>query len=187
MNRHPHAIATACSAVFLTAFTACAGGALRAPAASPPGAPIAISSANASAGAEAAASDVVGTTTTTGAELPLPPAPPDLTAEEAAADDGVLRALHPDVLACYRARLRASPEAQGVITLDVVVAPDGSVSSVAASEGTFLGGAPLGARTTACVVQRVERATFAPVHGGGTRHLHAPMVLRKLGPDGTAM
>jgi len=95
----------------------------------------------------------------------------------------VFDAMHGDLLACYRARLAVNRDAHGFITVDVVVDPDGSVRSVDTTSGAFLGGAPLGDTATACVARRIKRATFAPVHGGGTLHLHVPFILRRTGED----
>jgi hypothetical protein len=34
-----------------------------------------------------------------------------------------------------------------------------------------------------CITRRIERAKFAPVHGGGTLRAEIPLLFRRLGPD----
>jgi hypothetical protein len=109
-----------------------------------------------------------------------PAAEPDYSARALANANAVLEALHPDLLACYRARVAVRPSAHGFITVDLVVAPDGHVQRVETTGGALLGDA-----TMACIVKRLQRAEFEPPHGGGTMHLHVPFSLRRVSPDET--
>ncbi|MDB4998283.1 MAG: hypothetical protein JWM74_5715 [Myxococcaceae bacterium] len=88
--------------------------------------------------------------------------------------------MHDDLLACYTKRLASNPKAHGFITVDIVVEADGHVMNVETT-----GGALLGEGAMACIVTRIKAATFAPVHGGGTQHIHIPFALRRVGPDDT--
>jgi hypothetical protein len=36
-----------------------------------------------------------------------------------------------------------------------------------------------------CITRRVERATFAPVHGGGTLRAEVPLLFRRTAADDT--
>jgi hypothetical protein len=100
----------------------------------------------------------------------------------AAVDDAnrVIGEMHDDLLACYTKRLASRPTAHGFITVDIVVEADGRVRQVETTGGALLGD---GAMT--CIVDRIKRATFAPVHGGGTQRIHIPFALRRVGPDDT--
>jgi outer membrane biosynthesis protein TonB len=100
-------------------------------------------------------------------------AQPDHHAQATANVNRVLEAMHPQLLACYEKRVVASPDAHGFITVDILVAPDGSVRDV----GTT-GGALLGARTMDCIVEQVRKAKFDPPHGGGTMRVEVPFSLR---------
>jgi hypothetical protein len=103
---------------------------------------------------------------------------PDYTARAVADANRVFDAMHDDLLACYRTRLSANPGAHAFITVDVVIAPDGRVRGVETT-----GGANLGEATMHCIVRRVQRAHFEPVHGGGTLRFHVPFAFRRVGPD----
>ncbi len=104
--------------------------------------------------------------------------PPDYTALATANANRVLGAIRADLLACYERRLVAKPRAHGFITLTIVVAPGGTVQSVDTT-----GGAILGEATMACIVKRIERATFDPPHAGGTLTIEAPFSLRRVADD----
>jgi hypothetical protein len=109
---------------------------------------------------------------------PRPSDSPDYHAQAVANADRVFATMRDDFLACYKGRLRAAPNAHGFITVDVLVGPDGRVLSVDTT-----GGALLGERAMACIVDRIKAATFEPVHGGGTRRIHVPFSLRRVGAD----
>lgn len=94
--------------------------------------------------------------------------------------DTVFASMHDDLLACYRTQLAKKPSARAFVFLDVVLNPDGSVLKVESSGGGMLGDAGL-----RCLTRRVQRATFAPVHGGGTLHVQVPLVFRTLAPNDT--
>lgn len=94
--------------------------------------------------------------------------------------DAVFAAMHDDLLACYRAQIVKTPSARAFVLLDLVLNADGSVRKVESSGGGMLGDAGL-----RCLTRRVERATFAPVHGGGTLHVQVPLVFRSLTPTET--
>jgi hypothetical protein len=99
-------------------------------------------------------------------------------AADVANADQVFSAMRGDLLACYRARVAESPNAHAFLTVDVVVAPDGSVGAVETT-----GGALLGDRTMRCITKRIERAAFAPVRGGGTLHIQVPLSFVRAGAD----
>jgi hypothetical protein len=61
------------------------------------------------------------------------------------------------------------------VVLQVVLEPDGHVRSVTSTGGAMLGDQGLG-----CLTRRVQRATFQPVHGGGTLHVEVPLEFRRL-------
>jgi hypothetical protein len=107
----------------------------------------------------------------------LDPMQPDYTQEETEDAGRVLDAMRPDLLQCYARRVRAYPQAHGFITVDVVIGPDGSVRAVETT-----GGAVLGETTMGCIVKRIERARFAPPHGGGTLRVRVPFSLRAVRP-----
>ncbi len=94
--------------------------------------------------------------------------------------DEVFASMHDDLLACYRARVRTNPRAHAFLVLTLVLEPDGRVRRV-----TTTGGAHLGDGGLRCITRRVEQATFAPVHDGGTLSAEIPLVFRRLGPDDT--
>jgi len=89
----------------------------------------------------------------------------------------VLEAMHDDLLGCYKKRVAVNPNAQGSITIDIIVEPDGKVRNVETS-----GGGVLGDTTMSCLVQRVKRASFDPPHNGGTLRIHVPFSLRRVAP-----
>ena len=65
-------------------------------------------------------------------------------------------------LARRTATISCSPKAHGFITVDIIVGEDGHVRKVDTT-----GGAVLGDRTMACIVQRIQQGMFEPPHGGG--------------------
>jgi hypothetical protein len=103
---------------------------------------------------------------------------PDHHAAAVANANQIFAAMHKDLLACYKSRVAVSPNAHAFMTIDVVINPDGSIRAVETT-----GGALMGDKGIQCVVNRVKRATFAPVRDGGTLRIHVPVVLRKLTPD----
>jgi hypothetical protein len=94
--------------------------------------------------------------------------------------DEVFAAMHGDLLACYRARLAEVPWAHASIVAQIVVNEDGSVRRVETT-----GGAMFGERTMRCITGRIERATFVPVVGGGTRRIEMPLLFRTRPGDDT--
>lgn len=88
--------------------------------------------------------------------------------------DAVFASMHDDLLACYKARVDEHPNAHAFLVIDVLVAPDGSVRNVDTS-----GGALLGEKTMRCITDRVGRAMFDPVRGGGTLHVQVPLAFTR--------
>ena len=116
-----------------------------------------------------------------GTQIALQPAePPDYHSRTVANADRVFEAMHDDLLACYKGRVAVDPKAHGFITVDIVLGPDGHVRSVETT-----GGALLGTRAMGCIVDRIKAATFEAVYGGGTRRIHVPFTLRRVGADET--
>lgn len=105
---------------------------------------------------------------------------PDYNAAAVANADEVLGTIHGDLLACYKKRVAVNPKAHGFITVDILIDPDGKVEDVETT-----GGAVLGEGTMTCLADRIKRASFAPVHGGGTQHIRVPFSLRRVAPDET--
>ncbi len=145
----------------------------------PPGASTSITSADAEA-----TSDVPEPVASPACELACGSAVATLTAGAIEPDhhaaavgnvDAVFASMHDDLLACYRARLARVPSTQAFVQLSLVLEPDGRVRSVDATGGGMLG--PSGLR---CLTRRVERAVFAPVHGGGTLRVEVPLTFRRL-------
>jgi hypothetical protein len=89
----------------------------------------------------------------------------------------VLSAMNADLLACYKKRIAANPQAHAFMTIDVVVGPDGRVRDV-----ETLGGALLGEETIGCLVERITRGVFHPPRRGGTRRIVVPFSLRRVVP-----
>ena len=87
--------------------------------------------------------------------------------------DRVIAAMHDDLLACYKQRLVTHPRAHATLTFDIVLEPEGKVRRIETT-----GGAMLGEKALRCMTDRLERGTFAPVHGGGTLRVHVPMTFR---------
>jgi len=106
--------------------------------------------------------------------------PPDIHARAVADANAVLASMHDDLVACYRARAAVKPRAHAFLTIDIVVQEDGTVRRVETTGGALLGDAAM-----RCIVDRVQRGKFAPVDGGGTRHIHVPFAFQRLGPDET--
>jgi hypothetical protein len=102
---------------------------------------------------------------------------PDYHARAVRDAERVFAAMESDLLACYVKRVAVNPRAHGYITVDVVIGPQGTVQAVETT-----GGAVLGERTMRCIVQRIERASFEPPHGGGTLRVHVPFALRRVVP-----
>ena len=109
--------------------------------------------------------------------VPRPADGPDYHEKATANANTVIEAMHEDLLACYKKRVAANPNAHGFITIDVIVGPDGRVRDVETT-----GGAVLGETTMSCLVQRVKRASFDPPHNGGTLRIHVPFSLRRVAP-----
>lgn len=114
------------------------------------------------------------------AALKVESAVPDYHAADVANADAVFASMHDDLLACYQARIKERPNAHGFLVVDVIVAPDGKVGKVDTT-----GGALLGERAMKCIVDRVERATFDPVRGGGTLHVQVPLAFTRAPADDT--
>jgi len=123
-----------------------------------------------------AAQVTAGPTTTTAG--PAPSSTPDHHAAAVSNADDVFAAMRDDLLACYAARVRQKPEAHAFLGIDLVLEPTGAVRSVETT-----GGALLGDKAMKCIVERVKKAKFAPVHGGGTLQIHVPFTFRRVGPD----
>ncbi len=106
------------------------------------------------------------------------PSTPDHHAAAVADADRVFRSMHDDLLACYKKRVKAQPNAHAFMTVDVVVKDDGSVWWTETTGGAHLtkGGA------LKCITDRIEKAQFLPVVGGGTRRIHVPLTFRMLAP-----
>lgn len=99
---------------------------------------------------------------------------PDYSRQATANANAVIEGMHDDLLACYKKRVAVNPNAHGSITVDILIDPSGRVRSVETT-----GGAVLGDGTMSCIVQRIERASFEPPHGGGTLRVHVPFSLRR--------
>jgi hypothetical protein len=112
--------------------------------------------------------------------LSHPAESPDYNAQAVANANQVLEAIHGDLLACYKKRVAVNPKAHGFITVDIILEPDGHVGRVETT-----GGAVLGEGTMNCIVNRIKRASFEAVHGGGTQRIHVPFSLRRVAPDET--
>lgn len=114
-------------------------------------------------------------------QVTMPPvASPDVTEAASANVDHVFATMHDDLLACYRTRLRTDPRAHAFMTVDLVLEPNGHVRSVETT-----GGATLGDSGIRCISDRIKKATFAPIPGGGTRRIQVPLTFRRLGPAET--
>ncbi|MEO8874023.1 MAG: hypothetical protein ABI461_00420 [Polyangiaceae bacterium] len=100
------------------------------------------------------------------AALHVEAAVPDYHAADVANADGVFGAMHDDLLACYKARIKEKPNAHAFLVVDLIVASDGAVQKVDIS-----GGALLGKHAVQCITKRIERAQFEPVRGDGTLHV----------------
>jgi len=109
--------------------------------------------------------------------VPRPADEPDYHAQAVANANEVLASMNDDLLACYKKRVAASPQAHAFLTTDIVIGPAGRVVRVDTTGGALLGDATMG-----CIVHRIEKATFAPPHGGGTLTIHVPFNLRKVAP-----
>jgi hypothetical protein len=109
--------------------------------------------------------------------VPRPADGPDYNELATANANTVLEGMHDDLLGCYKKRVAVNPNAHGFITVDIIVDPDGKVRNVETT-----GGAILGDKTMACLVQRVKRASFDPPHNGGTLRIHVPFSLRRVAP-----
>lgn len=89
----------------------------------------------------------------------------------------VMAAMHDDLLACYKARVRVVPTAHGTLTLDILIGADGKVRKIDTTGGDTLGTAK------DCIVKRVQNGAFDPPHGGGTLKIQVPVTLRLQNPD----
>jgi len=99
------------------------------------------------------------------------------TTQAAEKADQTLVAMHEDLLACYEERVKNSPKAHAFLTIDIVVGPEGRVQAVETQ-----GGALLGNKAMACIVNRIKEGEFAAPHNGGTMRLEVPVTLRTLAP-----
>ena len=109
--------------------------------------------------------------------VPRPADTPDYTELATANANRVLEGMQSEILACYAKRVAVNPKAHAFITVDIIINPDGTVRDVETT-----GGALLGPTMMSCIVNRVQRATFDPVRGGGTLRIHVPLTLRRLAP-----
>jgi hypothetical protein len=64
--------------------------------------------------------------------------------------------------ACYNRGLASNPDLQGAVKITAKIGPNGEVASATPS-----GGGTLGDEVVACLVRRVQSATFNPPEGGG--------------------
>lgn len=103
---------------------------------------------------------------------------PDYHAADVVNADQVFASMHDDLLACYKARIGERPNAHAYLVVDLVLAPDGSVRSIETT-----GGALMGDRAMRCITQRIQRATFEPVLGGGTLHVQVPLAFTRAPVD----
>jgi hypothetical protein len=113
-------------------------------------------------------------------ELPRIDASADGTADIAQVTENateVLEKLQPKMLACYKKRIMAKPQAHAFMMFDLLVGPDGHVKNVSTE-----GGALLGDQTIDCLVANVKNAAFDPPRGGGTLHIYVPFTLRRVAP-----
>lgn len=85
--------------------------------------------------------------------------------------------MHEDLLACYAARIQQSSKAHAFMTVSIVVGPDGRVQGVETK-----GGALLGDRGLACIVDRIRQGEFTPPTGGGTMRIEVPLTFRRVEP-----
>jgi hypothetical protein len=96
---------------------------------------------------------------------------------QAEAANQVFEAMHDDLLACYKARVRVAPNAKGTVTFSILVGPDGAVKTIEPSGGETLGSAKEG------MMKRIQKATFKAPHGGGTMQIQVPFTLQLRGAD----
>ena len=92
--------------------------------------------------------------------------------------DAVLASLNPDLVRCYRSRVRVAPRTEDAVTFEILIGEGGRVKSV----GT-VGGDRLGAAKT-CMTDVLRSAVYAAPHGGGTVTIKAPFKLSLQGDDG---
>ncbi len=104
---------------------------------------------------------------------PRPKVYPDYYAAAVKNAGDVFRSMRPDFRECYKEKLAANPEAHASIVFNVLIGPMGAVRSV-----EMTGGALLGDDGRECLAARVRKATFTPVHGGGTLRIKLPMEFR---------
>lgn len=104
------------------------------------------------------------------------PAPADVNEAAVANVDRVFASMNDDLLACYKNRLKTAPNAHAFMTVDLILEPDGRVRTVETT-----GGATLGDRGIHCITDRIRKATFDPIPGGGTRRVQVPLTFRRVG------
>lgn len=92
--------------------------------------------------------------------------------------DAVLASLNPDLVRCYRSRVRVAPRTEDAVTFEILVGEGGRVRSVGTIGGDRLGAAK------ACMIDVLRTAVFAAPHGGGTVTIKAPFKLSLQGDDG---
>jgi hypothetical protein len=97
------------------------------------------------------------------------------TTQAAEQADRVLDGMRGELLACYVARVKEVPTAHAFLTVDIVVGPDGHVQKVETQ-----GGALLGDKALACIVDQIESREFSPPRGGGTMRLRMPLTFRRV-------
>lgn len=105
---------------------------------------------------------------------------PDGTADRVTSTEGanrVLTSIQPQLLACYRKRVAARPDAHAFMSIDILVGPDGKVR-----EAETTGGALLGKPTIECILGHIKGAQFDPPRGGGTMRIQVPFSLRRAAP-----
>lgn len=110
------------------------------------------------------------------ADASPPPRPRDVPDYYAAAvrnATDVFRSMRPDFRTCYAAKLAANPNAHAALVFNVLIGPKGAVRTV-----DMTGGALLGEDGRECLAAFIRKATFTPVHGGGTLRIKVPMEFR---------
>lgn len=100
-------------------------------------------------------------------EVPADPRPDRASASGVPHAAEVVRAMAPDLRACYEAGLADDREMQGTLEITIEIGPGGRVQSTSVS-----GGGTLSPTAIACMRARVARAEFGPPESG-----HATLIL----------